>query len=223
MMRLSAYTPGTIFLSGLVASFFFSAPVPTPLETPLNEAFSGEIMAIEGTDVPIDPEEVKWSGVSSYLNRSYDIGSDEGALQLYIGYHATQQGEYRIHSPEVCLPGAGWVPVSSAIIEVEAEGTYHTINRYVLQRDTYRILVYYWFQGRGRVTAGQSTVRLNAMLDAVFSQRDEESLARIVVPIPRGRDETFPVGFTGLSPDSLAAGFAREVIPRLTAALPPAP
>jgi EpsI family protein len=96
------------------------------------------------------------------------------------------------------------------------------VNRYILQKDNNRILVYYWFQGRGRVTAGEAQLKLHAITDAFISHRDEEALARIVVPVTRQAPEA-EIGTTGLQPDSLATRFVAEVIPALQRALPAAP
>jgi D-arabinose 5-phosphate isomerase GutQ len=83
-------------------------------------------------------------------------------------------------------------------------------------------LVYYWFQGRGRITTGQAALKWNAMKDAFLSHRDEEALVRIVVPV--GTDSlTAPVGRTGMVADSLATHLASVAIPSVFRALAPAP
>ena len=58
-----------------------------------------------------------------------------------------------IHSPEVCLPGAGWEVSAIEPVTVALPGTRFgavTLNRAVIQKGLERQLVYYWFEGRGR-------------------------------------------------------------------------
>ena len=95
------------------------------------------------------------------------------------------------------------------------------VNRFILQNGPNRILVYYWFQGRGRLTAGQGDLKLHAMRDALFTHRDEEALVRIIVPLAKG--DSTPVASTGLVPDSLAAHLAEVIILPLNNSLPAAP
>lgn len=223
-MNVGMYLPAAMFVVGAALTFVFNTPDPTPLPRPLEESIPSGFMDMAGIDVPIDTAEQRTSGVTHYLNRAFDIGVSEGPMLMYIGYHATQQGEYRIHSPTVCLPGAGWTPVSSKVVSISVGDSLYSLNRYVLQRDEHRILVYYWFQGRGRVTSGQvSTFRLSAMRDVLLSGRDEETLARIVIPLPKGSRENDILKAVGLVPDSLATQFASELIPVLADALPAMP
>src|SRR6185312_4900864 len=116
----------------------------------------------------------------------------------------------------------GWVPVDSRLVAIPTGQTQTQVNRYVLVKDGQQILVYYWFQGRGRITTGQTTLKLNAIKDAFFKHRDEEALVRIVVPVGKA-PLTAPVGKTGLPPDSLATQLASIAIPSVQQALPKAP
>jgi EpsI family protein len=177
-------------------------------------------MGAPARDMPIDKDEVAKSGVSDYINRLYFLDPDTPAA-LYVGYHATQQGDKRMHSPTLCLPGSGWTPVGEGIVTVPVNGQPVQVNRFILQSSSQRILVYYWFQGRGRLTTGQGALKLNAMRDALVSHRDEEALVRIIVPLPR--DSTAAIGNTGLPADSVATRLASAVVEPLNRALPAAP
>ena len=171
-------------------------------------------------DVAIGADEVAKSGVSDYSNRIYMFNADEG-VSLYIGYHATQQGDKQMHSPTLCLPGSGWTPVEQQLVSIPVAGKQVAVNRFILQMGANRILVYYWFQGRGRLTAGQADLKLNAMWDALVTHRDEEALVRIIVPMVHG--DTAAVASSAMSPDSIAARMAERIIQPLNIALPAPP
>lgn len=218
--RYGIYIPAVILLLGALLGWRLGTPQPTPLAQPLDQSIPMEILGFQGVEVPIAADEELRSGVSEYLNRAYDIGGEEGPMLFYLGYHATQQGEHRMHSPSVCLPGAGWTPVSSRMVSVPLASGNVTVNRYVLQKDAYRILVYYWFQGRGRVTAGEAELKVQTLMDALFMGRDEEALVRVVIPLPQGDESRMAIGSTQLPADSLATKFAAELIPLVEGALP---
>ena len=50
-------------------------------------------------------------GVDDYVNRRYV--RDGIPVSLYVGYYASQRSGDTIHSPQNCLPGAGWLAVDS--------------------------------------------------------------------------------------------------------------
>src|SRR4051812_43810792 len=62
------------------------------------EPFTKEILAILGVD--------------DYLTRVYWTPERQG-VGLYIGYYQSQRQGDTMHSPQNCLPGAGWEPVSN--------------------------------------------------------------------------------------------------------------
>jgi len=60
-----------------------------------------------------------------------------------------------MHSPKHCLPGSGW-EISGDPHDVNSCSGYDaTINRNVIQRDTDRMLVFYWYQSPDRVFASE--------------------------------------------------------------------
>ena len=214
------FLPAGALAAGTAVTLLVGSPQPTPLRRPLAEAVPATFYGAPATEVAIGDDEVSKSGVSDYLNRVYMLNADEG-VSLYIGYHATQQGDKRMHSPTLCLPGSGWTPVGEQIVSIPVNGTPTAVNRFILQNGANRILVYYWFQGRGRITAGQGDLKLHAMWDALRTHRDEEALVRIIVPLVKG--DTAAVASTGLSPDALAARMAEEIVQPLNNSLPLAP
>lgn len=217
---VAKFLPSGIFAVGAATTLLVGTPKPTPLRQPLTVAVPTSFLGSPGSDIAIGADEVAKSGVSDYINRVYMLNAAEG-ISLYIGYHATQQGDKQMHSPSLCLPGSGWTPVEQQLVTIPVAGKPVSVNRFILQMGTNRILVYYWFQGRGRLTAGQADLKLNAMWDALLTHRDEEALVRIIVPMPNG--DTTAVASTGLTPDLLAARMADAIIEPLTNSLPAAP
>jgi len=218
---MTRYFPTAVLGVGAAIAVWMGTPRPTPLARPLVEAIPATFYGATSHEVPLGPDEARVSGVTSYLSRAYELGG-LGGVQIYIGYHATQQGTHGVHLPTLCLPGAGWVPVSSRLAAIPVAGESQLVNRYVLQQGQHFILVYYWFQGRGRITAGETALKVHTVIDALRSRRDEEALVRIVIPVASD-SPTATAGNTGVPADSVATQFAATIIPTLQRVLPAPP
>jgi EpsI family protein len=77
-----------------------------------------------------------------------------------------------------------------------------TVNRYRVADGGSQALVYYWYQGRGRVAHDELRIKYELLRDATLRGRTEEALVRIVVT---------------LSGDDIAGAdkVARDVVPTL--------
>lgn len=153
-------------------------------------------------DVPLGDEIARVLGVDDYVSRTYVNASGEPA-NLYVGYYSSQRQGDTIHSPQNCLPGAGWQPVESARMSLSVEGATLPVNRYVIEKGPERQVVLYWYQGRGRVVANEYANKLWLMVDAARLRRTNGSLVRIIAP-----------------QEHAATEFARVVYPRLPEYLP---
>jgi len=220
-MRWRAYVPAGIMLVGAIVGWVVGTPQPTPLRKPLAAAAPDSFLGAAGRPMPLDSDETRLSGVTAYLNQTYAAGSVR-PVQLYIGYHATQHGDKRMHSPSLCLPGAGWTAIAARIVPLSLGDSTVSVNRYILQNGRYRMLVYYWFQGRGRITAGETGLKVRSIWDALVSRRDDEALVRIIVPVDNYGDR-WPMGAARLLADTIATRLAVQVAPRLDGVLTPAP
>src|SRR5690242_5390458 len=109
--------PAIALATGAALTALIGKPTPTPLRAPLAATLPASFMGAPAKDMPIDKDEVAKSGVSDYINRLYFLAPDQPAA-LYVGYHATQQGDKRMHSPTLCLPGSGWTPVGEGLVTV---------------------------------------------------------------------------------------------------------
>ncbi len=123
-------------------------------------------------------------GVDEYVNRYY-VSSGQLA-HLYIGYYQSQHQGSTIHSPMNCLPGAGWVPVTSAPLRLTLPGESPRsveINRLTIQKGLDRQVVLYWYQSQGRTVRSEYWSKIYLVLDAIRMNRSDAALVRVVVPI----------------------------------------
>jgi EpsI family protein len=136
-----------------------------------------------GQESPLSERIVQAVSVSDYTNRFY-FANGIVPVQLYVGYYASQKTGDTIHSPKNCLPGAGWDPVHSGFATIPvAGGRRIVVNEYVIQKDENKQLVFYWYQGRGRVTASEYAAKFWMVADAISRNRTDGALVRLITPI----------------------------------------
>jgi EpsI family protein len=136
-----------------------------------------------GREQPLPERIVEAVGVSDYANRIY-LSPQSGAAQLYVGYYASQRTGDTIHSPKNCLPGAGWDPIQSGYAKISIPGGRQiVVNEYVIQQGMDKELVFYWYQGRGRVIASEYSGKFWMVADAIARNRTDGALVRLVTPM----------------------------------------
>jgi len=139
-------------------------------------------------DRPLQEQVVQAVSVSDYTNRLY-FQLAGAPVQLYVGYYASQRTGDTIHSPKNCLPGSGWDPIRSGYATVSVpSGRNIVVNEYVIQQDQNRQLVFYWYQGRGRVVASEYAGKFWMVADAISRNRTDGALVRLVTPMNDGED-----------------------------------
>lgn len=141
-----------------------------------------------GRDIIVPDEERKVAGMSDYVMREFRSDSQPG-LSIYVGYYDRQVQGKSIHSPKNCLPGAGWEIMASERVAISPDRPGSRVNRVLLANKGVQALVYYWYQGRGRIESSEYRVKWELMRDAALYGRTEEALVRIVVPLPTGKAE----------------------------------
>lgn len=113
----------------------------------------------------------------------------QGLASLFVAAFRTQRNGKAPHSPKNCLPGSGWVPLSSGEIAVDVGRPEPiTVNRYVVASGSDRQLVLYWYQSRDRAVANEYKAKFWVMADAIRLNRTDTALVRVIVPLAN-RDE----------------------------------
>jgi EpsI family protein len=166
----------------------------------------GEWRGREAT--PFTGDVVAQLGVDDYIHRTY-LADGGRPIGLYAGYYGSQRQGDTIHSPQNCLPGAGWRPVESSVLTIDVDGRSVPVNRYVIQKGLDKQVVLYWYQGRGRVVANEFKNKALLMWDAATLRRTNGGLVRVIAPQNPAGDATRD-----------AVAFATALIPRLERLMP---
>jgi EpsI family protein len=203
-----------LMVLGLIAAAGAYAAGPraetTAERTPLYE-LPHSIGSWSGSDTePFADDIVAQLGVDDYINRLYFQPGHQAPVAVYVGYYGSQRHGDTIHSPQNCLPGAGWRPVESGRHQLSAGGRTVEVNRYVISKGASRQVVLYWYQGRGRVVAGEYTNKALLMLDAARLGRSSGGLVRLITPVTADTDAA----------TAQLTAFASQLLPHLSRHLP---
>lgn len=171
-----------VLLGGTVLLHAMSHGEPIMARQPLKD-LSYEIGNWQGKEYPLDQQIVQAVSVTDYTNRVY-TSSTAAPVELYVGYYASQRTGDTIHSPKNCLPGAGWDPIESGYATIPVgNGKQITVNEYVIAQGLNKQLVFYWYQGRGRVIASEYWGKFWMIHDAITRNRTDGALVRLIAPI----------------------------------------
>jgi EpsI family protein len=150
-------------------------------------------------DFPLDDDTLAVLGKGDFLNRVYTTGqsmpnpSADGIapanvptppISLFIGYFATQRTGQTMHSPQHCLPGAGWTFDSQRYVDLkDVQGKNYRVGEYVIGNGESRQFVIYWYQAHGRSVPNEYLAKLYMVTDAIRTNRTDGALVRIITPI----------------------------------------
>ncbi len=220
MRRVHAFLPALVLLAGCA----FIARARSQSGVPLAGSLQAVLSNLPGYRIDeqhVSAEERRVAGMSDYVARVY-VRDSVPAFTILVSYYERQTQGQTIHSPRNCLPGAGWEVMTAGTRPVTVNGAVVTLNRYVIKNQASTAVVYYWYQGRGRVVANEYAVKWNLLRDAALSGHTEEALVRVVVPV---RTSRVPRGVPPLEPsfaaaDSLGADIAARLARDVDRALP---
>ncbi|WP_240905747.1 VPLPA-CTERM-specific exosortase XrtD [Thiorhodococcus mannitoliphagus] len=152
--------------------------------------------------------------LDDYLLVDYSDAQGQ-TLNLYAAYYESQRKGASAHSPKSCLPGGGWRIQALSQWEVPGvnpDAEPFRVNRSLIQMGDERLLVYYWFQQRGRIIANEYLVKWYLFWDALTRNRTDGALVRITTAAPLGDSIE--------EKDQLVADFIRVIEPRLERFVP---
>ncbi len=221
MNRMITFAPAAALLAGVLLVSGVREQYKMPPAKPLT-ALPAVLDGQPSVALVVPKDEQQVAGMSDYSLRAFGADTASPAFTLYVGYYDRQVQGKTIHSPKNCLPGAGWEIMQST--QIPAPGnTAGTVNRVLLANAGVRALVYYWYQGRGRVASSEYQVKWDLLRDAALYGRTEEALVRIVVPISRTDSKSMPTADDAevQAADAMARRVAEQVLPEITTVMPP--
>jgi len=175
---------GILLIGGLFINWMQQRGEAEVLRQPLSEipAHLGDWRQ-KGDPIRFDAQTESVLRVTDYTMREY-ISSDNRLANIYVGYYASQRSGATYHSPQNCLPGAGWVMNQPQTVEIKtASGKTFAANKFIIENGIYKEVLIYWYQGRGRIEASEYTDKINTMWDSVWRRRSDGAMVRVMTSV----------------------------------------
>ena len=116
---------------------------------------------------------------------------DPASVEFFSAWYA-DQSQGGVHSPEICLPGGGWeiawLERSDLSEEMEWDQPF-MINRAIIQKGETRMMVFYWFDQKGRKVAWDMAAKFWLLMDGIRTGRTDGALVRLTTPFLPGETE----------------------------------
>lgn len=181
---------GVLFFGGFVINWFEQRGEASIERKPLSEipAQLGNWKQ-RGEDIRFDEQTESVLRTSDYTMRDYFLPDSGRVANVYVGYYASQRTGATYHSPQNCLPGAGWEMKSPDIVKITTpSGRTFEANHYIVENDKYRQVLIYWYQGRGRAVASEYNDKVYTVLDSILRRRSDGAMVRVMTNA--GKSET---------------------------------
>jgi len=161
----------------------------------------------------MEPETEHFLGLTDYILSDYRE-HDGKSVNFYVAYYASQRSGQAPHSPSVCIPGGGWQISQFDRTRYTNAATALTLpyNRVVIQKESRKLIVYYWFEQRGRKIENEWWAKWYLLSDSIFKNRTDGALIRLTTPIYPGEAED--------EADKRLQSFIGDVVPQLAGFLP---
>jgi len=170
--------------------------------------------SIEGwrgyADLPIAAATAQQLGADRALERAYMRPGSGLPVYLFVAWFQSQRGgATQPHSPRVCLPGSGWLPIENTEIRLNTSLGEIPVERYVVMNRGVRGLALYWYQTPRRVITSEWQAKFFTIVDGLRDRRTDTAIVRIFMTLRPGE---------GDPPEGVE--FARAVYPILRGLLP---
>lgn len=173
-------------LIAVQAVMFYMLPSPPThvLSQPLTAlpAKLGDWAAVRETPIAADVAAVLKA--DDTLNRDY-VDTRGAAANLFIAYFGSQDHGRAPHSPQHCMPGAGWEPqvLTQVPVTVPSTAAPVRINRFILAKGNEQVVVHYWYEANKRVIASEYLAKIYLVWNSISYRRSDTSLVRVTVPV----------------------------------------
>jgi exosortase D (VPLPA-CTERM-specific) len=206
-------TLGFVLVCALGISIFFIAGRPEILpERTRFTTFPTKLGQWTGRSSLMSPEIEHYLNLDDYIISDYSRPK-AGVVNFYVAYYASQRKGSSPHSPIVCIPGGGWRMTHFERTSYSDDTLTLPFNRVVIERESSKQLVYYWFVQRGRNVANEYWSKWYLLFDAVTRNRTDGALVRLTTPLYPNESER--------EADERLKAFIRDVQPSLKSYLPP--
>ena len=189
---------GAVLMVG-AAGAWYVRPAPQ-ISVPVRESFAtfptrmGDWQQAGARQI-LEPNVAKTLGADDYHQVTFVNPMDKNPVNSRVEFFSAwydDQTKGGTHSPEICLPGAGWEIAWLERVDIAPEiglTEPFNLNRAVIQKGEYRMVAYYWFEQHGRHIAWDFAAKFWLLWDGFTIGRTDGALVRLITPINQGETE----------------------------------
>lgn len=191
-IRLTEASPALISVAGLMLGAILAwQMVPERgVSTPPRDSFAlfprilGDWRQ-DGTSQRLSNDVERSLAADDYLSITLVSSGEAASVEFFSAWYA-DQSKGGVHSPEICLPGGGWEIAwleRSDLTETMGSETPFNINRAIIQKGETRMMVFYWFEQKGRKIAWDLAAKYWLLADGIRTGRTDGALVRLTTRI----------------------------------------
>lgn len=124
-------------------------------------------------------------GADDYHSVNFAKPGADASVELFAAWYQ-DQSQGGVHSPEICLPGGGWEIAWLERTDMTQAMNWDApfkINRAIIQKGETRMMVFYWFDQKGRKIAWDMSAKYWLLMDGVKTGRTDGALVRLTTRI----------------------------------------
>ena len=129
-------------------------------------------------------------GADDYRSVRFVKEGEASSVEFFSAWY-DDQSKGGVHSPEICLPGGGWEIAWLERVDIADELGFDRqfeLNRAIIQKGQLRMVVYYYFDQKGRKIAWDFAAKFYLLMDGITTGRTDGALVRLTTVI--GPDES---------------------------------
>lgn len=153
-------------------------------------------------------------GADDYRQVTMSRDAQTPPVGLFMAFY-NDQSKGGVHSPEICLPAAGWEIAKLERVDIaERLGIEEQfpLNRAIIQKGEQRMMVYYWFQQGERRVAWDFAAKFYLLADGIRTGQTDGGIVRLTTPMARDESEE--------AAEARLLDMTREVVPTLPRFIP---
>ena len=139
----------------------------------------------------LDTEVERVLGADDYHQVTLTAADAAVPVGLFMAWYQ-DQSQGGVHSPEICLPGSGWeiawLERTDIADEIGYAGEFN-LNRAIIQKGQTRMLVYYWFEQKGRKVAWDIAAKFHLLVDGIATGQTDGAIVRLTTLIAPGESD----------------------------------
>ncbi|WP_272010719.1 VPLPA-CTERM-specific exosortase XrtD [Roseovarius sp. ZX-A-9] len=170
-----------------------------------------------GEEQKFSPDVERSLAADDYIALQFGRAPGTPTLDFFSAWYKDLSADGVQHTPEICLPGAGWEIAEVERVDISGDlglETPFNINRIIVQKNEERMIVYYWFTHMGKTMPRNTSAKISVLTRGLMAGRTDGAILRLISPIKKGQPNAEAEAEAEMN------GLLKELLPRLPRFIP---